>query len=377
MIGGAELRALRLQLFFSASQPRRWANQKNSAPVYINHEFENMKRNPIIRVWTLTVLLLVCLVTGTQAQTIGTSIATVADNGTSGMFFATVGPEVDVAVNMDDAEAFSIYVESGKAYFCKLRIRGGRFIVKPGDCVVIKTAEQKTIALEGPDDDDKSSVRYTDLICLPEDMPTAEFIANNLVAEGEYIYMLTNMESNGGFGFTHFTGDTMRKGCFYIVSTIEPQTTAISATTRAKDFSFSYIDNSIYDQRGQKVAIPRAGQIYIQGGRKFVATTTGVIGHSENQPHASTRAAKDLEDGDPVPFLHGEDGNDDGFVTGTKPLTRGDVNGDGEVNATDVELISDNILGKPTTTFLKKAADINEDKVINVIDIVGTVNMIK
>ena len=85
----------------------------------------------------------------------------------------------------------------------------------------------------------------------------------------------------------------------------------------------------------------------------------------------------DIEDGDPVPFLPGEAGNDDGFVTGTKPLTRGDVNGDGEVNATDVELISDNILGKPTTTFLKKAADINEDKVINVIDIVGTVNMIK
>ena len=56
--------------------------------------------------------------------------------------------------------------------------------------------------------------------------------------------------------------------------------------------------------------MPTAGQIYIRGGRKFV-----YCGEIQTSPAAPvmTRAANDIEDGDQVPFLPGEAGNDDGF----------------------------------------------------------------
>lgn len=339
-----------------------------------------MKKDSTYRYFTLSVLSLAFVCMPVQAQIIGETIATVADEGTSGMYIATYAPSEKVGIYKDDAEVFSFYVDdlTGQPYITKLMPKGGMMCMAPGDFVIVKTTEAKIICPE--ETTRSSSVRYNHVVCLSEDTPTVNFVTNHPVSEGEYIYLLTNMESNGGFGFTRFTGDIMRKGYFFIVSVHDPLATDIISSTRSMVIANASTDDTIYDQKGQQVTSTRAGQLYIQGGRKFVAafdSSNPIKGESTSATHVSTRATVDIEDGDPVPFLPGEAGNDDGFVTATKPLTRGDANGDGEVNATDVELISDNILGKPTTTFLKKAADINEDKVINVIDIVGAVNMIK
>ena len=86
---------------------------------------------------------------------------------------------------------------------------------------------------------------------------------------------------------------------------------------------------------------------------------------------------QEVEDGDVVPFLEGEVGNDDGFITPTKSLVRGDANGDSEVDMKDVEAVSAHIIGSTTGSFLKAAADVNADKEINVADIVGIVGIIK
>lgn len=280
-----------------------------------------------IGIKTLAISLLFAFATSTEAQTGIHEVTTVADKGSSGMFMATYVPSSKVCIDKNEAEVFSFYLDksTGKPYFAKLMPKGGRFCLAPGDYVVIKTTEAKNIVLE--ETTKSSSVFYNNVISPSKDMFVTDFIAEHPMGEGEYIYLLTNMKRNGGFGFTHFTGVTMRKGCFFIISTVEPESIVINTLN-----------------------------------------------------YASTRAAKDVEDGDPVPFLPGEAGNNDGFVTSAKiPGTSfigGDANGDGEVNTNDVEAISDYILGKPTTSFVMEAADVNADDVINVADLVGTLNIV-
>ena len=76
-------------------------------------------------------------------------------------------------------------------------------------------------------------------------------------------------------------------------------------------------DGVIYDLQGIRVQNPVEGHIYIQNGCKFVmlsnATCTPSLEQSTTVIPVITRAAKDIEDGDPVPFLPGEAGDNDGF----------------------------------------------------------------
>ena len=111
---------------------------------------------------------------------------------------------------------------------------------------------------------------------------------------------------NGGFGFTHFTGDTMKKGNFYIISTVEPETTGMQSVK-----GIATANAMLYNLQGLRVGTPTAGQIYISGGRKFIYHAE----ESQTLPAmpVMTRATNDIEDGDQVPFLPGEAGNEDGF----------------------------------------------------------------
>jgi hypothetical protein len=95
--------------------------------------------------------------------------------------------------------------------------------------------------------------------------------------------MLTNLERNGGFGFTHFGGTTMKAGNFYIVTTREPsasgrldtvwedadgnvenEATAIGAVKQAGG------GNAVYNLNGVRTAEPKTRGIYIRDGRKFI-----------------------------------------------------------------------------------------------------------
>lgn len=55
---------------------------------------------------------------------------------------------------------------------------------------------------------------------------------------------------------------------------------------------------------------------------------------------------------------------------------KGDVNGDGQVNVTDVSALIARILGKPVEDFDAEAADVNSDGQLNVTDITETINII-
>ena len=227
----------------------------------------------------------------------------------------------------------------------------------------------------------RSSVWINDLFSPSEDMSVEDFCSSHLVAEGECIYLLTNQPANGGFGFTKFAGDRLRKGFFYIV-TADHTLTSIESHSLARSREKA---SATYTLQGYPHA-PVQGQLYIQNGQKFVAgksqhETAGINDEtrqdSEGPVRMGTRAMEEVEDGDNVPFLEGEAGNDDGFITPTKSLVRGDANGDSEVDMKDVEAVSAHIIGSATGSFLKAAADVNADKEINVADIVGIVGIIK
>ena len=66
----------------------------------------------------------------------------------------------------------------------------------------------------------------------------------------------------------------------------------------------------------------------------------------------------------------------DFFFTYPQPFISGDVNGDGEVNRLDYELLQAYIVGKPVEDFVPAAADLNEDGKINAQDLVKLVQIL-
>ena len=209
------------------------------------------------------------------------TVTTVADKGTSGKFFAKLCPTKDVAISKDDADVFSIYMDMGIAYFSKLRVRSGMFVIKAGEPVIVKTSEAKTITLGTSDK--PSSTFFSDVICLSADKAVADYRKENSVKDDEFIYMLTNKAENGGFGFTKFTGTTMKAGNFYIISTIAPPASGRLETVWLDEDGNVLEDNTtgiqnvkktvnkdvIYSLAGQKVDASYKG-IVIKNGKKFV-----------------------------------------------------------------------------------------------------------
>ena len=68
--------------------------------------------------------------------------------------------------------------------------------------------------------------------------------------------------------------------------------------------------------------------------------------------------------------------NDSKFSIVVTNVIKGDANGDGEVNVSDIVEIVNYIMGKPSANFVQAAADLNGDGEINVTDIVKVVSII-
>ena len=266
-----------------------------------------MMKYKMKRMFSLLAVMMFTL-SGAAEDTIGDVVTTVADEGTSGMFVATLCPKKDVAFDKtEDLEAFSIYTDSwGKAYLMRMRIQDGTFVAKAGDCVIIKTTEPTTIPLV-EETSAPSSVWDSNVFCPSEDMSVEDFLSAHPLNTRECIYLLTNMAKNGGFGFTKFTGDLMKQGNFFIIGR-DNNPTAINANAVSDEVDGMISQGPTYDLLGRQVT-PSPGQLLIQKGRKFVT------GKSQPGQVAVTRAAEDVGDGDPVPFLEGEAGNDDGFTS--------------------------------------------------------------
>ena len=182
----------------------------------------------------------------------------------SGKFFAKLCPETDVAIDKHDADVFSVYTDGATARFSQGVFRGDKYIVKAGNCVIIKTSEEKEVKYEATTEK-RVSFPWNDLICPATDMSLADFKKEYSVTEGQYIYMLTNLARNGGFGFTHFGGTTLRAGNFYIITTRKPSgSSGVRLPIVVED------NGAIYNLKGEKVSDPTKPGIYIRNGKKYV-----------------------------------------------------------------------------------------------------------
>ena len=65
-----------------------------------------------------------------------------------------------------------------------------------------------------------------------------------------------------------------------------------------------------------------------------------------------------------------------GYFTAKPAYTKGDVNGDGDVDIADAVCIVNHIVGKPNATFFEDAADVNNDDDIDIADAVHIVNYV-
>ena len=226
--------------------------------------------------------VVVCLLSLSASAQEPATVKTVADKGPSGLYFAKLCPTSNVAIDKNEATVYSVYTDGNTARFAQGAIQNGKYVIKAGDCVIIKTSEEKEVTLE-PTTSSRSSILWNNLICPATDMSLEDFKTAQGVTEGQYIYMLTNLERNGGFGFTHFGGTTLKAGNFYIITSREPsasgrlemewvdaegnvenEATAISAVRQAAG------DDAVYSLSGVKMTAPTAKGIYIRNGKKFI-----------------------------------------------------------------------------------------------------------
>ena len=222
---------------------------------------------------------------GTSANA---KMKTVADKGTSGKafgyFWNTTGFDV-VLPKTDDMKFYSIYVDEGIAYFQGLRTFGGKYIIQPDAKIIMKSDapmefEYETKPVPTPA---KESVLVDEVWAVSEDTPLAEF-QSAYVNAGEYVYRLTNSASTGGFGFTFFTGTTMKAGQFFIISTKKPAGAARlnvvwldengfveeDGATAIQKVEAAEVENApVYNMQGVRVNAAKKG-LYIQNGKKFI-----------------------------------------------------------------------------------------------------------
>ncbi len=227
---------------------------------------------------TLSVLSMMSLCASAQENV----VRTVADKGTSGKFFAKLCPTTDVAIDKTDADVFSVYTDGANARFAQGVFQSGNYVIKAGECVVIKTSVAKDVPYVSTTAR-RSSFTWNDLICPATDMSLEDFKSAYGVKDGKYIYMLTNLERNGGFGFTHFGGTTMKAGNFYLINTRAPgassrlntvwmdaegheldEATAVGTVVKVAD------DTEVYNLQGVKTAEPTSPGIYVSKGKKYI-----------------------------------------------------------------------------------------------------------
>ena len=201
-------------------------------------------------------------------------------------YFWNQATDVYVVVpKADDLKLFSVYVDEGTAYFQALRTFGGKYLIAPDSKIIIKTDTPKEVEYTTqPYDasDPINSVLVDEIWALTDDTPLADF-QSDYVGAGEYVYRLTNNASTGGFGFTFFTGTTMKAGQFFIISTKTPaagarlQTVWLDedgnvegdATGIQQVDAAEAQDGAIYNLQGVRVNAAKKG-LYIQNGKKFI-----------------------------------------------------------------------------------------------------------
>ena len=87
----------------------------------------------------------------------------------------------------------TVYTDGATARFAQGVFQNNKYVIPAGECVIIKTSEEKEVKIESTTSK-RSSFLWSDMICPATDKTLEEFKTENNVTEGKYIYMLTNLE---------------------------------------------------------------------------------------------------------------------------------------------------------------------------------------
>lgn len=187
-----------------------------------------------------------------------------------------------VYINADDAKVFSIYVDGDAGYYQACRTTDGRYYINKGDHVIIRTDSEKEIEIHV----DKtytglSSVGFDDIYDSKAGDDLAAVKAGAGVTDGLYLYRLTNT-AGLGFGFTSYSGSTIKEGQFFIACSKKPNGAGRlemvwsdedgdDVATGIKAVESSNADNgAVFSLQGLSVDHPVKDGLYIQNGRKIV-----------------------------------------------------------------------------------------------------------
>jgi hypothetical protein len=224
-----------------------------------------------------------------------TKVQTVQDKANASQFIAKYvnNGRRPVAIDANDAKVYSIYVDGDKAYYQALRTYDGKYIIQPqtiagvGSHVIIKTEEAKEVAIHRVSRRDYptrfNSIAFDDVYDSQAGDDLAAVQAGAGVEAGSYLYRLTNTTSLG-FGFTFFTGTTIKEGQFFIACSQKPNGAGRlemvwldedgnvegEATGIEKVKNIDVNNGAIYNLQGVRVDNPVKGGLYIQNGKKIV-----------------------------------------------------------------------------------------------------------
>ena len=188
-----------------------------------------------------------------------------------------------VYISADDAKVFSIYVDGDAAYFQACRVADNKCYINVGEHVIFRTDTEKEVRIHvDATYHGLSSIGYDDIYDAKVGDDLAAVEAGVGLNDDMYLYRLTNVAGQG-FGFTYFSGTTIKVGQFFVACSKKPsgsgRLTTVwldengnveSETTGIETIGINDADNAaIYNLQGVRVEKPRKG-LYIQRGKKII-----------------------------------------------------------------------------------------------------------
>ena len=256
----------------------------------------------------------------TVGTTVQPKVTTVQDKANAKQFVAKYvnNSTQPVYIDANDAKVYSIFVDGDATYFSACRTTDNKYIIQPqytiepgagpngtdlvvgdpgfGSHVIIKTEKAKEVTIHRMVLNEiyagiykRDCIAYDNVYDSQKDDDLALVLQNAIEAndgDGSYLYRLTNT-SGIGFGFTSFTGSTIKEGQFFIACNKNPAGAGrLTTVWLDKDGNIESTDGeltgiesvesidvnngAVYTLQGVRIDSPAKGRLYIQNGKKII-----------------------------------------------------------------------------------------------------------
>jgi hypothetical protein len=222
--------------------------------------------------------------TAWTADLVTTIVKTVQDKANPNQFIGKFVSAYDASFDANDAKLYSVYMDGETAYYAACRVDDGRYYVPGGKHVILKTEEATEVSwnVESTASMGNSAVGFDDVKSLTMDGDLAEIQDALNLMPGQWVYRFTNTEEQG-FGFTYYSGKTVKADQFFVASTLKPEGAGRleqvwldedgnveSNTTAIQKIQNAEVEKgAVYNLQGVRVQKAQKG-LYIQNGKKLI-----------------------------------------------------------------------------------------------------------